>query len=428
MYALIDCNNFYVACERLFDPALYGKPVGVLSNNDGCIVARSEELKALGVAMGTPAHLLPPELAHHGLVLRSSNYTLYGDLSERVQRVLAAEVPEVDPYSIDEYFLDLKGITKPLEPLAQRLAGLVERRVGIPVSVGIAPTRTLAKLANHCVKQRNRHHSDIQVFRKADDPGLIQWLQNMPPGAVWGIGGRLNARLMALGIDTAFKLRNASPGWLRHRFNVVLARTASELKGDDCLAPDGLLAARHSIRCSRSFGRVLTNPAQLGEALRFHCERAGVKLRREGQLASLIGISLTPGPFDRTPRGRNGHRHGLCHWLTLPFPTADTVRLNLYAQQLLKHLYQPGQRYQKIAVMLEGLSPQQGHQPSLFEGSESGQRLQLMKTWDDINQRYGATALTLGPRTSKADWQMRSAHRSGRFTTHMAELPQVTLR
>ncbi|WP_084388126.1 hypothetical protein [Kushneria phosphatilytica] len=176
MYALIDCNNFYVACERLFDPALYGKPVGVLSNNDGCIVARSEELKALGVAMGTPAHLLPPELAHHGLVLRSSNYTLYGDLSERVQRVLAAEVPEVDPYSIDEYFLDLKGVTKPLEPLAQRLAGLVERRVGIPVSVGIAPTRTLAKLANHCVKQRNRHHSDIQVFRKADAPGLIQWL------------------------------------------------------------------------------------------------------------------------------------------------------------------------------------------------------------------------------------------------------------
>ncbi|WP_227369774.1 Y-family DNA polymerase [Halomonas sp. M20] len=417
MYVLIDCNNFFVSCERLFDPALEGVPVGVLSNNDGCVIARSEELKALGVAMGMPAHKIPVA-QRQKLVLKSSNYALYGDLSGRVQRVLAQRVPALEPYSIDECFLDLRGMNGDLEKLGCDLVRRVEREVGLPVSLGIAPTRTLAKLANHQAK-RMPSRPQVCIWPDAADSALDQHLRQLPVKEVWGIGARLALQLSDLKIDTAADLRDAPESWLRKRFSVVVARTARELKGTACMEAQDLESPRRSILCSRSFGRLLNDPEQLGEALRHHCQRAGEKLRRDDMLAGAVGVFLRTSQHNPGPQ----QQHPL--WTTLPFPSADTVRLNRQAQLLLQRLWRPGYAYQKMGVMLGELSPRRHSQPSLLDGCEPGRQEALMQAWDAIRQRYGREALTLGVQQRQSAWRMNSRHRSASYTTRWDELPNV---
>ncbi|SHF02803.1 DNA polymerase V [Modicisalibacter ilicicola DSM 19980] len=420
MYALIDCNNFFVSCERLFDPALEGLPVGVLSNNDGCVIARSEELKALGVAMGMPAHKIPAAQRRR-IVLRSSNYALYGDLSGRVQRVLAECVPALDPYSIDECFLDLRGLTGDLDSLGRDLVRSVERHVGLPVSLGIAPTRTLAKLANRQAK-RMPHRPQVCVWPDAGDPALDRRLRQLPVKAIWGIGARLALQLAALEIHDAAALRDAPEPWLRKRFSVVVARTARELKGIPCLEAQDLETPRRSILCSRSFGRLLNDRDQLSEALRHHCQRAGEKLRRDDLLAGAVGVFL------RTSRHRAGPQQHHPLWTTLPFPSADTLRINQQAQRLLEQLWRPGHAYQKLGIMLAELSPRRYSQASLLEGAEPRRQEALMETWDTIRQRYGREALTLGVQQHQGAWRMNSRYRSPRYTTRWDELPLVRAR
>ncbi|MGC3873977.1 Y-family DNA polymerase [Halomonas sp. GXIMD04776] len=417
MYALIDCNNFFVSCERLFDPRLEGMPVGVLSNNDGCVIARSEELKTLGVAMGMPAHQIPPAQRKR-LVLKSSNYALYGDLSGRVQRVLSQCVPALEPYSIDECFLDLRGLSGDLETLGHDLVRTVERHVGLPVSLGIAPTRTLAKLANHQAK-RMSSRPQVCVWPDAAASELDHRLRQLPVKAVWGIGARLALQLTDLNIGNAAALRDAPESWLRKRFNVVVARTASELKGTPCLDAQDLDTPRRSILCSRSFGRLLNDREQLSEALRHHCQRAGEKLRRDDMLAGAIGVFL------RTSRHRSGPQQHHPLWTALPFPSADTLRLNRQAQRLLDHLWRPGHAYQKLGVMLVELSPRRYSQASLLDGAEPRRQEALMQAWDAIRHRYGREALTLGVQHQQSAWRMNSRHRSARYTTRWDELPSV---
>ena len=417
MYALIDCNNFFVSCERLFDPALEGIPVGVLSNNDGCVIARSEELKALGIAMGMPMHQIPPDRRRR-IVLKSSNYALYGDLSGRVQRVLAARVPALEPYSIDECFLDLRGMNIDLEALGRELVHAVEREVGLPVSLGIAPTRTLAKLANRHAK-RMPTRPQVCLWPDAGAPALMHSLRQLPVSAIWGIGSRLALRLASLGIDNAAALREAPEPLLRQRFSVVVARTARELRGAPCLEAHELDKPRHSILCSRSFGRLLNDREQLADALRHHCQRAGEKLRRDDMQASAIGVFLRTSPHHPGPQ----QSHPL--WMPLPFPSADTLRLNRHAQRLLAALWRPGIAYQKLGVMLADLSPRCGSQASLFDGHKPARQEALMHAWDAIRQRYGRDALTLGLRYHNAAWQMNSRYRSPCYTTCWDELPRV---
>nr|WP_298412707.1 Y-family DNA polymerase [uncultured Halomonas sp.] len=417
MYALIDCNNFFVSCERLFDPQLEGMPVGVLSNNDGCVIARSEELKALGVAMGMPAHKIPIA-QRRKLVLKSSNYALYGDLSGRVQRVLAQCVPALEPYSIDECFLDLRGMSGDLESLGRDLVKRVEREVGLPVSLGIAPTRTLAKLANHQAK-RMPGRPQVCIWPDATASALDQHLRQLSVKDVWGIGARLALQLSDLKVDSAADLRDAPESWLRKRFSVVVARTARELKGTPCIKAQDLESPRRSILCSRSFGRLLNDPQQLSEALRHHCQRAGEKLRRDDMLAGAVGVFL------RTSHHHPGPQQHYPLWTTLPFPSADTVRLNRQAQQLLERLWRPGYAYQKMGVMLSELSPRRHSQPSLLDGCEPIRQEALMQAWDAIRQRYGREALTLGVQQQQSAWRMNSRHRSARYTTRWDELPSV---
>nr|WP_299244620.1 Y-family DNA polymerase [uncultured Halomonas sp.] len=417
MYALIDCNNFFVSCERLFDPALEGVPVGVLSNNDGCVIARSEELKAIGVAMGIPAHKIPVA-QRQKLVLKSSNYALYGDLSGRVQRVLAQHVPALEPYSIDECFLDLRGMNGDLENLGRDLVKRVEREVGLPVSLGIAPTRTLAKLANHQAK-RMPGRPQVCTWPDAASPALDHYLHRLPVKEVWGIGARLALQLGDLKISTAAALRDAPEPWLRKRFSVVVARTARELKGTACMEAQDLESPRRSILCSRSFGRLLNDPGQLSEALRHHCQRAGEKLRRDGMLAGAVGVFL------RTSRHNPGPQQHHPLWTSLSFASADTVRLNRQAQRLLERLWRPGYAYQKMGVMLSELSPRRHSQPSLLDGCEPVRQEALMQAWDVIRQRYGREALTLGVQQQQSAWRMNSRHRSAGYTTRWDELPSV---
>ena len=418
MYALIDCNNFFVSCERLFEPALEGVPVGVLSNNDGCVIARSEELKALGIAMGMPVHQIPSGQRRR-IVLRSSNYALYGDLSSRVQQVLAARVPALEPYSIDECFLDLRGIGGDLDVLGRSLVQAVEREVGLPVSLGIAPTRTLAKLANRRAKGMPGH-SQVCLWLDAQAPELSRYLHQLPLKAVWGIGSRLALKLASLGIDNAAALRETPEALLRKRFSVVVARTARELRGTPCLEAHELATPRRSILCSRSFGRLTNDRHQLSDALRHHCQRAGEKLRRDDMLASAIGVFLRTNPHHTGPQ----QSHAL--WTMLPFPSADTLRLNHHAQRLLADLWRRGIAYQKLGVMLADLSPRHGSQTSLFEGHEPARQEALMLAWDAIRQRYGRDSLTLGLRYDNAIWPMNSRYRSPCYTTRWDELPQIS--
>lgn len=419
MYALIDCNNFYASCERLFDPSLEGLPVGVLTNNDGCVIARSEELKALGIAMGVPAHQIPPALRRK-IVLKSPNYSLYGDLSGRVQRVLEARVPALEPYSIDESFLDLRGLDD-LETLGRELIRAVEREVGLPVSLGVAPTRTLAKLANRRAK-RLPGRPQLCVWPSAEAPELLAHLRELPVKRIWGIGTRLGLRLADARIDTAAALRDTPTDWLRRRFSVAVARTARELRGDSCLVAQDLETPRRSILCSRSFSQSMNDRTQLGEALRHHCQRAGEKLRRDDLMAGAIGVYMRTNPHQATAQQRASL------WAPLPFPTADTLRLNRQAQQLLDRLWRQGYAYQKLGVMLAELTPRRYSQPSLLDGAEPARQEALMGIWDAIRQRYGREALTLGVQRQQDEWRMNSRYRSPRYTTHWGELPKVVAR
>ncbi|GGY05421.1 umuC protein [Litchfieldella qijiaojingensis] len=417
MFALVDCNNFYVSCERLFAPHLEGRPVGVMSNNDGCVIARSEEFKALGIPMGIPTHKIAPELRRR-ITLCSSNYALYGDLSARVQSVLEARVPGLDPYSIDECFLDLRGLPDDLEAFGRELATAVAHEVGLPVSVGIAPTRTLAKLANRRAK-RQPVRPQVCVWYDATTPELETVLRELPLTGIWGIGECLQARLAGQGIVTAAALRDAPRDWLQRRFSVVVARTARELAGISCLPLHALETPRRSVLCSRSFGRPLGDLDKIRTALRHHCQRAGEKLRRDDLQASTVGVFLRTSPFLGASQERSSA------WGEFPFPSADTLLLNRLAQALVVHLWRPGTVYHKLGVMLGDLSPRRYHQPSLFDGCDSTRQERLMMAWDAIRQRFGHEALTLGVQSATADWQMQSRRRSPRYTTRWRELPRV---
>ncbi|MDF9434961.1 Y-family DNA polymerase [Chromohalobacter israelensis] len=419
MFALIDCNNFYAACERLFEPRLEGVPLGVLSNNDGCVIARSEEFKALDIPMGIPTHKIAPHLRRR-IVLKSSNYTLYGDLSARVQQVLAQQVPTLEPYSIDECFLDLRGMREDWHALGAALVRSVQRQVGLPVSIGIAPTRTLAKLANRQAKTQPTR-PQVCVWQSADAPELAAHLARLSPREVWGVGERLNARLAGMGIVTAAALRETPDSVLRRRFSVVLARTAAELNGQACLSMGDLETPRRSILCSRSFGQPLRDRASLAGALRHHCQRAGEKLRRDAMQASAIGVYMRTNPHHA------GSFHQACEWAALPFPSADTQQLNRAAQRLLARLWQPA-AYQKLGVMLTELTPRRQSQTTLFDGAEPARQEALMHAWDTIRARYGRQALTLGPQPADAPWQMNSAYRSACYTTRWDELPRARAR
>lgn len=423
MVALVDCNNFYASCERVFDPSLIGRPVGVLSNNDGCIIARSAELKAMNIEMGTPLFQVQGLHRAKKIHLRSSNYALYGDLSARVMQLLDDFSPVVERYSIDEAFLDLSGMAE-AENICQQIAVKVPVYTGIPVSVGAAPSKTLAKLASHLAKKQPGRRN-VCVFPDPDAQELLIWLRKLPVEDVWGIGHRLGKRLRQLGIETAMQLREANHRWLKRHFSVQVERTAMELAGTPCLTMEDAPDPRRNIMCSRSFQKSTNSLSDLKEAIRFHAQTACEKLRKQNGLAQALLISI------RTNSNRFESQHKESRAIPLPVASDDSALIIRYAQQQLEQLHQPGFRYQKAGVMLLDIITWRPMQLGLFEHQNKAQnqqeqkRRQLMQTLDKLNDKIGRETVQFGLSRKDADWQMKMASRSPRYTTCWKEIPVV---
>ncbi|WP_219863141.1 Y-family DNA polymerase [Vreelandella piezotolerans] len=420
MIGLVDCNNFYVSCERVFNPKLRRRAVGILSNNDGCIVARSNELKALGVEMGTPAHHVRHLVERGEVILYSSNYELYGDMSHRVQSVLEEETAGVEPYSIDEMFVRMDGFTpEALLAHAKSLRWKVGRYTGIPVCVGVAATHTLAKLANRIAKKHPGYPGVCILHADSDEARHL--LEQIDVGDVWGIGRRLNERLQVMGIKTAWDLREADAKRLRRKFSVNIERTALELRGIRCLEMNDLHEPKQRIMTSRSFGQTTQQLSDLQGAIRHHAQRGAEKLRQQKSLARAVMVFLKTNRF----------RPDLPQYcpsvvVELERPTQDTREILHAAQEALRKIYRPKYAYKKAGVMMLDLTDQHRQQLSLMDTpqtEEERQRSQkLMATMDALNEKMGKGTVRLGLPEKNAPWHLRCANRSPRYTTHWDEL------
>lgn len=424
MIALVDCNNFYVSCERVFRPDLIGQPVGVLSNNDGCVIARSEECKALGVPMGIPLFKIPPAQRAR-MTLLSSNYELYGDMSRRVVATLSAVVPTVEPYSIDEAFIDLSHLPKKeVAAFCQRLRRRVYRHTGIVVSIGISTSRVLAKVANHQAKQHCVYHGVCLL--DAAESTTQQLLAHLPVEQVWGISGRLQVRLKAHGILTAHDLRSTPPQRIRALFSVVQERIVWELRGVSCISASDIHEPRQMIMTSRSLGQATGNLEELREAIRAHALRGAEKLRRQQGLAGMVQVFL------RTSRHRRDQPQYLpVQRCALPYPTDDSRLIAHAARQALEAIYRPGFRFMKAGVLLSELHDTDGGQGPFdllvdpHVPHAAARSTQLMETLDAINRKLGKDKINLGGTRLEACWPLKRDYMTPRYTTCWAELPEV---
>ena len=411
--ALVDCNNFYASCERLFQPALRGRPVVVLSNNDGCVVARSNEAKALGIGMGEPWHLVKQK---QGVIVRSSNYTLYGDLSARVVDVLRGFTPDLEIYSIDEAFLCFQGFRDP-EGHARSLRRTVLQWTGIPVSVGIAPTKTLAKAANRKAKKSEAMAGVCVAMSEAQQTAI---LEGMELTDLWGIAGGLARKLQDLGIGTPLVLRDADPAWLRERVGVVVQRLALELRGTPCQSLTLTRPDNKTILASRSFGRAVVERHEFEEAVASHVARAAEKLRAQNLAAGAIMVFATTNRFKLTDP-----QYAASRTLALPVASADTRTLTRAALQAVSLIWRDGYRYKKAGITLFDLAPASIVQGDLWSTPDTAKSRKLMRVMDAINAREGRDMLRVAASGVRRGWSMRSEQRSQRYTTSWEELLEV---
>lgn len=425
MYALVDCNSFYASCERLFRPDLKRQPVIVLSNNDGCVVARSAEAKALGIGMAVPYFQVKRLCAEKGVAVFSSNYTLYQDISNRVMCTLESLVPEVEVYSIDEAFLRLHGLPECLEKpnkFAAQLRHTVFKHVGVPVGIGVAPTKTLAKLANHHAKKEQ----GVCVLQTPEQ--AAHYLKHTEVKDVWGVGKGLTAKLDKLGITTAWELANADKYWLRKHGSIMLERTARELLGENCCTLSDTIADKRKkqIICSRSFGQRVTDKDMLREALCHYVARAAYKLREQSATAKHLTVYFRTSMF-----GDNEKKRRCSASTQLIHPTQDTRTLTHAAMQLFDAHWQAGYRYAKAGVALSDIYDENAMQYDLLSPVDPVQQDQstaLLSALDNINQRYGTHTMTFGGQgveSSRKRWRMSCDSSSPHYTTNFRELPKV---
>lgn len=416
--AISDSANFYVSAERIFDPSLKGVPVIVLSNNDGCAVARSDEAKALGIKMGEPLHLIRDKVEAHGIRVFSSNYTLYGDISRRVVAVYEDYTPNVEIYSIDECFLDFAGF-KDRVTHAKAMRRDVLRRVGVPVRVGIAPTKTLAKCANDIAKKNPIFGGVLDMT----DPGLSDWLLPLVPvGDIWGIGRKTKAKLHGIGINTAADLRAMPLRQARAMGTVVLERTVLELQGEPCIAFDDVEPQRKGMAVTRSAGTPMQDFDTLFEAITAHATRAAEKLRQHGLVAGTLTV------FFHTNRHRADRPQYAGSRTTRLTPmSSDTFELVAAAKRCAFAAWpkdaDKSYAFTKAGVLLDDLLPFEDRPRTLFDlprGSPA-----LMTALDAVNTRFGKKTLVLASEGMSRSWQLRSEHRSPRYTTRISDLPIV---
>lgn len=418
-YALVDCNCFYVSCERLFRPDLEKKPVVVLSNNDGCIIARSEEVKAMGIGMAIPFYQVREYVDRRDLYAFSSNYALYGDISARVMSVLEEMAPQVEVYSIDEAFLDLQGMEaiKDLTDYGRKIRQRIKQWVGIPVGVGIGPTKTLAKLANYAAKRYAATGGVVDLHRP---DWCRRLLPQVPVVEVWGVGRRSAEKLKAENIHTAADLALSDPDVMGRRYSVVLARTILELRGVRCLTFDVETEAKQQVLCSRTFSSRITQLQPMQEAIREYAVRAAEKLREEQRLTQHVSVYIRTNP--NAPFEQKYRNVASCR---LPSPTNDSRVIMKKAVRLLDMIYKPNYRYMKAGVMLNDLQPETSYQTDLFtENLHTEQSAQLMNVLDKVNQRYSGALKFAGQGREQA-WAMQRNLLSPSYTTSWQAIRKV---
>ena len=418
--ALVDCNNFFCSCERVFDPALVDKPVVVLSNNDGCIISRSEEAKALGIPMGAPLHEQQEVIRKHGVRVFSSNYTLYGDMSARVMSILREEVPAIEVYSIDEAFLQLtNGFT---EEQARALRAKVLQWTGIPVCIGIGSTKLLAKLANrHAKKNKTLTGGVFDLVNYWDPDGIMA---ATPTDGLWGVGKNLAQRLKGMGVTTALEFKQADPAAVRKSMGVIGERMLRELNGIPCLELEEMPPDKKGVMASRSFGSPVETLEELEEALANHVARASEKIRRYGLLATRMEVFIKTNRFRKDDPQ---YSRGIA--ITLDRPTNGTAELMTTARELLYQIYRPGYRYKKTGIQLAHLVSEEEYQPELFDRPKA--RIDVDRIVDEINRRLGdaknpvITRASQGTLRSVKGWRMKAERHSPHYTTDWRQIPEA---
>lgn len=420
MIALVDCNNFYVSCERVFAPELKKRPVIVLSNNDGCVIARSEEAKALGVKMGTPYFQIDYLIEKENLAVFSSNYTLYGDMSGRIMEALNYFSPETETYSIDEAFLKFEIEAKDklnnqnLIEKGQDIRRKIYKWTGLPVSIGIAPNKTLAKIANHIAKK-----SKLGVYELDTETIQTEALKETPINEVWGIGYNSVRKLKELGITNAFQLKNLDRRWARKLLSVVGARIVEELNGKICLPLELVPPPKKSITCSRSFGCLVEQIEQLEEALDSYLVKAGEKMRKKQLTANAVTVFLATNRFAKTEQYSNSLT------IQLANSTNSTRELKDWAKKALHQIYKQGYFYKKVGVILLGLQPEEAETIRLYNQSNYEKDKRLMQALDKISNKFGRDTVRFGVQRNNQCWQMKAEMKSQRYTTYLKEILNV---
>ncbi len=416
-FALVDCNNFFVSCERVFNPKLWNRPVVVLSNNDGCVVSRSQEAKALGIPMGAPAFKYEHLFTAHKVAVFSSNFTLYGDMSHRIMKILSSFVNEYEIYSVDEAFLNFDFIDpQKRAQYGREVREAVQQQTGIPVSIGVAQTKTLAKVANAVAKKEPGHNG---VFSMYDLLKPQELLKQFDVNDIWGIGHKLSVRLKADGIYTAYDLINVPDTWIRKKISVLGLKTVMELRGIPC-AEMTQPTPKKSITSSRSFGKPVTKLSELEESVAFHAERVAEKLREDNLCAHLLSVYIRTSPFNNTDYYSSFERHS---FLT---PTSFTPTLIEAAQSVLKKTFRSNYLYTKAGIVVEKLVPDTQLQQSLFSESQYGAREEeLIRVFDQINYDRGRQTVFFGSIGTAKRWKSKQEQRTQKFTTNWTELPLV---
>ncbi len=419
-FALVDCNNFYVSCERVFNPRLTGEPVVVLSNNDGCIIARSNEAKALGIGMGVPLFKVRDLIKAHGVHVYSSNYALYGDMSQRVMETLSRFTPDIEIYSIDEAFLDLSGFRRRgLTDYGRSIRSTVRRWTGIPVSVGIAKTKTLAKIANRIAKKSQKAGGVLDL---TDSPYLSPALAMTEVGDIWGIGRRYAAFLRGIGINNALELRDAPEEIIRKKMGVNGLRILQELRGASCYPLEESPPPKKEITVSRSFKHPLGGRTDVGEAVAAFTSRAAEKLRAAHLEANILVVFLMTNPYHRESRFFN------METIRLPFATSNTTELIRYAHKALDMIYREGYRYKKAGVVFRDLTSDSHTQMTLFAENREKHSNEIMRAFDSINRRFGSNTVRYAATgsTTNQKWKTVAEWRSPSYTTNWDQLPRVS--
>jgi DNA polymerase V len=416
MFALVDCNNFYVSCERIFNPRLEGVPVVVLSNNDGCIISRSNEAKALGLKMGEPVFKRKDLIQQHNVKVYSSNYALYGDISHRVMNTLKNFSPMIEIYSIDEAFLDLEGMNVDLTKYGQSIRKVIQKNIGMPIGIGIGITKSLAKIANKIAKKSSG------VFAIESENERLWALANTPVEDIWGVGRRYAVLLKKHGVNTALDFTNLSTDWIRRHMTVQGHRLREELLGKSCIALETVMQPKKNIATTRAFGKKLSDIEPIKESVSTHATSCAAKLRRQKSVAQYVTVFIHTDPFSETQKYVSQSIT-----VTLPIPSNSDLVLAKAALAGLKNIFIPNLLYKKAGVIVSEISPDNVIQQNLFEPLDTERQNSISKVTDFLNTRYGKSTVKLAVQGSSRDWKLKQEKLSPGYTTRWDDILSVNI-